>query len=226
MNYQRVYDSIINNAKEQSRFKLKKTNPNHVYYEAHHIIPKCLGGTGKASDWRWHSNIVLLTSKEHFLCHKLLCKIYPNNSKITRAFLGMCNKRYDGYKPSARAYEEAKRLRNELGWSEEARKKQSEAMKGANNPRYGKHPTKETLEKMSKAKLGIKKPKHAVEKRLETWRANGNSEKAVKRLNKKLLHVESGVVYESHKAVARAFNVSHETITRRIARGLFKNIVN
>jgi hypothetical protein len=226
MDYQKTYDSIISNARKQTRFKLKKTNPKYVYYEAHHIIPKCLGGDGKASDWRWHSNIVLLTSKEHFICHRLLSKIYPKNPKIIRAFLGMCNKRYDGYKPSARVYEEAKKLKNELGWSEEARKKQSDAKKGVNNPSYGKHPTKETLEKMSRARLGIKKPKEVVERRLKTWKANGNSEKTTKRLSKKLLHVESGIVYESYKAVAKAFNIRPDTVTRRVARGLFKNIEN
>lgn len=226
MNYLRIYNSIIDNARKQSRSKLKKTNPQYVYYEAHHIHPRCLGGGGKASEWRWHSNIVLVTSKEHFICHQLLCKLYPKNQKIIRAFLGMCNRRYDGYKPSARVYEEAKRLKRELGWSEDVRKKQSDAKKGSKNPRYGKHPTKETLERMSKAKLGIKKPEEAVKKRLQTWKANGNSEKAANRLNKKLLHVDSGIVYESYKAVAKAFNIRPDTVTRRVAKGLFKNIEN
>jgi len=226
MNYQKIYHNIVNNAKRQNRLKLKKTNPRYVYYEAHHIVPKCLGGDGKASDWRWNSNIVLLTSKEHFICHLLLCKVYPENQKIIRAFLGMCNRRYDGFKPSARVYEEAKRLKNNLKLTEEIRRKLSEAKKGSKNPSYGKHPTKETLEKMSMAKLGTRKPKEVIEKRVQTWKANGNSEKTSKRLSKKLLHVESGIVYESYKEVTKAFNIRYETIIRRITKGIFKDIKN
>lgn len=39
MNYKRIYDSIIENAKLQNRKKKQG-----IYYEEHHIIPKCLGG--------------------------------------------------------------------------------------------------------------------------------------------------------------------------------------
>lgn len=40
------------------------------YYEKHHILPKSLGGTDD------EDNLVLLTSREHFLCHYLLVKMY------------------------------------------------------------------------------------------------------------------------------------------------------
>lgn len=43
--------------------------PNNVRAEVHHIIPKCLGGDDSPE------NLVKLTPKEHFLCHKLLTKI-------------------------------------------------------------------------------------------------------------------------------------------------------
>jgi hypothetical protein len=41
------------------------------YTESHHIIPKCMGGEGKTTQWRTHPNIVLLTAEEHFNVHKL-----------------------------------------------------------------------------------------------------------------------------------------------------------
>lgn len=74
MDYNKLYNQIIESS------KLRQHNQ---YTEKHHIVPKCLGGTNKKS------NIVVLTYREHFMCHWLLCKIYPNNHKIKAAFAYM-----------------------------------------------------------------------------------------------------------------------------------------
>jgi hypothetical protein len=84
MNYQKIYDKICSHAKLQNRIKY-----NGVYYEAHHIIPECMGGEGKTWQWKWHPNIVLLTAKEHYICHLLLFNIYPQNDSIIRSFYMM-----------------------------------------------------------------------------------------------------------------------------------------
>jgi hypothetical protein len=55
--YRRTYYSIIENAR-----KLERAG----YLERHHIVPKSLGGTNKKS------NLVSLTFREHFVCHRLL----------------------------------------------------------------------------------------------------------------------------------------------------------
>jgi len=77
MNYKNIYDSLMVKARSENRIKGKGT-----YYEAHHIIPKCLKGQGKYTQWRNHPNIILLTYREHILAHKLLCLIYPKNGKL------------------------------------------------------------------------------------------------------------------------------------------------
>lgn len=77
MNYKQNYFDYINYVKSLNRKRGK------VYYEKHHIIPKCLGGTNEKD------NLILLTGREHFLAHYLLCKIYPNNKKLLFAFAGM-----------------------------------------------------------------------------------------------------------------------------------------
>jgi hypothetical protein len=61
--YTSWYFSIIENSKRTSRSK------KDGYHEKHHIIPKSCGGTDDGS------NLVLLTSKEHFICHLLLPKM-------------------------------------------------------------------------------------------------------------------------------------------------------
>ena len=73
MDYLNLYNKIINNAKNRKIDKNK-------YYEIHHIIPKSIGGTDD------ESNLVSLKLKEHYICHKLLCKIYPDNKSLAYAY--------------------------------------------------------------------------------------------------------------------------------------------
>ena len=64
--YTNWYNLIIENAKLQLRKK-----KNGIYYESHHIIPKSMGGIEE----------VLLTAKEHYICHLLLCKMVTGKDK-------------------------------------------------------------------------------------------------------------------------------------------------
>jgi len=128
MNYQRIYDQIIDRARKESRKKGQGS-----YYEAHHVIPKCLGGSNVKD------NIVLLTAREHFVCHKLLVEIYPDNYRIVFAFWCMCGMRNDltegkRHIPSTRDYEQTRLLMSKLTTgipkSEEHRQKNSDSHKG------------------------------------------------------------------------------------------------
>jgi hypothetical protein len=119
MNYQRIYDQIVDRAKSENRTKSKD-----VYYEAHHIIPKCMGGLGSRYDYD-HPNMVLLTGREHFLCHWLLHEIHPNNKGLTTAFIMMCNIKGNTqrqYTPSSRLVEYSRILNS------------NQSKNGKNNP--------------------------------------------------------------------------------------------
>lgn len=63
--YSKTYFKIVNHPRVASRRK------GDSYYERHHIIPRCLGGNNSVD------NLVLLTAREHFLCHYLLTKMSP-----------------------------------------------------------------------------------------------------------------------------------------------------
>jgi len=95
MNYEKIYNQIIDRAKDR---KLEG------YKENHHIIPKCMGGDNNKD------NLAELTAKEHFICHRLLVEIYPNNKKLIFALWGMCNQDKDGkrYKVSSITYSQAR----------------------------------------------------------------------------------------------------------------------
>lgn len=83
MNYIKIYKHIIKNAKYQKRIKTTPKNNNYIYYENHHIIPKCLC---KNKQWKnFKTNLVLLTVKEHYICHILLTKIFPHNKNLLYA---------------------------------------------------------------------------------------------------------------------------------------------
>lgn len=95
MNYQKIYDSLINKAKNRIL---------DCYTEKHHIIPKCLGGSDE------ECNLVSLTGREHFLAHWLLYRIYPTNGSLATAFFFMshCLNGSRNYKVSSRAYQESR----------------------------------------------------------------------------------------------------------------------
>ena len=100
MNYEKIYNQIIECAQNR---KLEG------YKEKHHIIPKCLGGLNEKE------NLVELTAKEHFLCHKLLCEIHPSNPKLMWALWLMAigkqkSKVIEPYKVGSREYERLKMI--------------------------------------------------------------------------------------------------------------------
>lgn len=77
MNYAKLYDSIVLNAKFRQL--------DGVHTEKHHIVPKCLD---VVPDNR-KANLVVVTYREHFLLHCLLCKILPENFKLKLALSAM-----------------------------------------------------------------------------------------------------------------------------------------
>jgi len=70
MDYSGIYIKLIERAKGRIV---------DGYTEKHHIIPRCMGGDNKSR------NLVSLTPEEHYLCHLLLVRIYPNNHKLVYA---------------------------------------------------------------------------------------------------------------------------------------------
>lgn len=140
--YTNWYFSIIEKSK-----KLKRSKNESVYYERHHIIPKSLGGTDLVD------NLVLLTAKEHFVCHLLLTKMTTGRNliKMKRVLVLFS----DNYSKNSRMYEISCRY-------------MSESMTGENNPMYKKIPwNKGKKNHMSKEKY--KNVLNAAKK----WREDG-----------------------------------------------------
>jgi hypothetical protein len=129
MDYLKIYNKITDNGKNRILTG---------YTETHHIIPKCMGGSN--DNW----NLVKLTAKEHFICHLLLCEIYPKNKKLRFALWNMCN--------VSRNYQERYKVSGKL--YEIIRKEYSESISGENNPRYGVKLTDDIKQKISNGRIG------------------------------------------------------------------------
>ena len=126
--YSACYFNIVNRAKS----RLLEEN---TYIENHHIIPKSLGGNNSKD------NLVKLTAREHFICHILLTKMTTGQEKykMIHAAIGMKRSRkYQKRYINSRLYEQVR--------------KDFAIISGNRNK--GKHPSKETRKKMSKAGKG------------------------------------------------------------------------
>jgi hypothetical protein len=180
MNYKKIYDNFMQDRldKKPERLLLKK---NGEYFEGHHIIPKSKGGSGTSTRPKNNPNIVLLTSREHFLAHWLLWRIHRDRSSALAFHKMLSSNKNQNRITSSRGYEEAREafrltnIGNQYGKgktkiiSEEQKKNHSLIMKGRylgdNNPFFNKKHTEESIDKIRKSREGINKDK--------IWNYNG-----------------------------------------------------
>ena len=121
--YSKYYFNIINRAKSRDL-------PLNTYTEKHHIIPKCLGGNNSKD------NLVKLTAREHFICHKLLTKMVTGKDKSKmlyayRAFV-IANPHRPSFKIRSSEFEKLRStgLRKGVKTSEETKRLISESNSG------------------------------------------------------------------------------------------------
>lgn len=94
MNYQRIYDDIIDRAVTRHR--------PEDYAERHHIVPKYMGGSDDTD------NLVYLTGREHYLCHWLLYKIHKNSKSAYAWNLMSINSYSNSSRYTSKTFEYAK----------------------------------------------------------------------------------------------------------------------
>lgn len=188
--YTSTYYRIIERSKNRNIFG---------YTEKHHIIPKSLGGTNSKT------NIVVLTAREHYLCHLLLTKMTTGKNRIRMihaavAFTSWASKRHERtIKINSRIFQTLKELRQQVLMEEmakpENKKKSSDGAKKlwANNAYK----------------------KEASSKRKELWRNPDylDKMKSRKRTFKKVSIY--GIEYPSLIEAARQLNLDPSTVSKR-----------
>lgn len=156
MDYQRLYDSLC--LRGQSSRLLTG------YTEKHHIIPKCMGGTNDKA------NLTILTGKEHFICHRLLVKIYPHNNKLQFALWRMVNGRGIFLQGKSRGYKITPAV------YETCRIKMAEKVRILNT---GYKHTLESKQKMSEFRIGTKQSLETIERRRQAHLGRKNTKETI-----------------------------------------------
>lgn len=188
MNYTAIYERLIAKAKDRVIAE---------YTEAHHILPKCMGGDdGK-------DNLVNLTPEEHYVAHQLLCKMHPNNGALAKAAQMMtCNR------PSNKLY----------GW---VRKRHASAMRnaqlGENNSQHGSFwihdpETRESKKVFFDSDIPAgwirgRKVKKITEKEKRTQNSKEKQEKGIDFLREVMYYYKDNPI--SMRDLSKRFNVGH-----------------
>jgi hypothetical protein len=164
--YTKYYFKIIN-------FSKSRILEPGSYFEKHHILPKSMGGTNHKE------NIVKLTAREHFICHRLLVKMTSGKEKLKMSYALRCminreNKHQVRHKINGSSYERI---------IIETKSIISENSKGDNNPFYGKKHSKETLEKLSK--LRIERHKSGILEGMSGKKHTDDSKQKIREASKK-----------------------------------------
>lgn len=188
MNYQKIYDTLVSRAGSRPR-------KDGVYYERHHIIPRCLGGNDSSD------NIACLTAEEHYLAHQLLVKLHPGHygicfaafrmtthtggGRMTNRLYGWIRKRLAQNVPKRGPM--AQEVKTKLsaakkgkGWGEGMRASMAQYYSTrvmSNEERVnrsvastGRTHSEETKRKISEAMTGKSRPDHYRKKMSEYWR--------------------------------------------------------
>lgn len=155
MTYNEFIENIINT---RGQWNISE----EVYFEMHHITPKCLGGRGDYKNGGFkrkstHENCIWLYPREHFIAHKLLAEENPTIQSLVSAYWNMCtlNKEHSNTEITPEEYEEARLFihNNMTGvWkdcSPEEHPMHGKDRSGKNNPFYGKSFSEEALKKIS-----------------------------------------------------------------------------
>lgn len=160
MKYEQIYNELIS----------RSFNRDLVgYTEKHHIVPRCLGG---ADD---NSNICILTAREHYIAHALLCKIHRGHAGLMFAFhmMNVSSKNHSRHYNS-KLYD-LMRSKVVLGLTDSHRKALSNSLKGRtfseetrikiSKNRKGILASEETKQKMSKSQSKRNRPNSEYESR-------------------------------------------------------------
>lgn len=156
MDYSKIYNSIIEN---------RKINIPDGYTEKHHIIPRCMGGDNSKE------NLVRLTAREHFICHVLLVRIYPEKQTLIFAVIRMMK-----HTKNSRVFQWIRETNREIARqvnigkivSEETRAKNSKWQSRSYKEKYGEEIANQLKQKRVEQTTGAGNPIYGTKRPKET----------------------------------------------------------
>ena len=201
-----LYSEFINNIiNSRGQWNI----PEGVYYEIHHIVPKCWGGLPKRPSKTSHNtNIIWLYPQEHFIAHKLLAEEHPTDIRITCAFIRMCYSKNADYEITPEEYAKAKKLQ-----AEAARINSTGKPGTPNKGSLGKHWTlsEETKRLIALSKLGKKRSEETIQKISASKKGKASKNKYASA--KKVRCIELDQIFNSLTDAALHFKVTKNLIS-------------
>jgi hypothetical protein len=153
MNYKKIYDQLV------EKCKVRGLNKSALegYFEKHHIVPKCMGGSDDPE------NFVLFTGREHFIAHMLLMRAYPESTSLMRAAFMMSSRWQSG------GLEQGKPIHSKT--YENLRILYAQAVSvqcsGENNPMFGTRHPEHIMDKIKATRAKTQRKKSLV-----SWKQN------------------------------------------------------
>jgi hypothetical protein len=196
--------------------------PESIGNEIHHIVPKSLNGSNDKS------NLIRITSRQHFIAHWMLWKAYGTN-ELTYCFWAMAHQknksqqnRYTKINSRTYAILKAERSRiisenNANRWKDEEWAKQMKITlsKAASTPEEKLRRSKQACKTNNKYKEANSKNMKSLWQNKE-WRDNMTAKikkGATRRIKPIMIN---GIEYESTKAVIQEYNICASEVRRRI----------
>lgn len=203
--YAKWYFKIVESARKQFR---------SGYTERHHVVPKSIGGGND------DQNIVCLTAREHFVCHRLLVKMtygvnrqkmakalwvlrHVGDQKLTSRSFAVLREEFSQAQSSYqrgvpkskehRANISAARIGMTMKISEEAKLRKSEAIKASNSRRKGVPRSAEVKQRLKGMGAGASNP------RAKTWTLQSESGEIMEMKGIKPWCVRQGLVQATLK---------------------------
>jgi hypothetical protein len=192
--------------------------PKEIYTEAHHIIPKSLGGTDD------RSNIAVLTAREHYICHLLLPKMTqgPAYHKMIRAHVIMSGRKIYGSRVYASYREEYSKIAGKPGplnpmWGVDR--------SGEKNTFYGRKHSIETKMKISEGQKRRKKDRPETFKsynRTDEHKQAASNRAKARAAKYTFEHPDHGRFYGTTGDLATAYQFSKTSEAYKLAKGIYK----
>lgn len=177
---------LIESAKQKNREK-----GQGIYYERHHIVPRCLGGSNSTS------NLVLLTAIEHYNAHRLLALANPGNHSLSHGWWRMCHLQ-DGT------------IINEIE-HEQARQAHASALSSRLKGKPGKPHSEQTKQKLSAINSGKTIPRDIVDKITKANTGKKRTAEQVENLRKGQQNKESTWIYVTPEGEFASFREAAES---------------
>jgi hypothetical protein len=204
--YYKWYFNIVNQAKSRIL--------PHEYTEKHHIIPKSLGGNNTKE------NLVILTAREHFICHLLLTKFTDGHDRRKMKFaLNRMLSGKDRHIPNSRIYkrirEESIKLLSELNLG---KKRSSETCKKISESRKGKGPASQSAEHIEKRRQSLIGKTRSVETKITMSKNRSGKSQSAEHIEKRRQSLIGKIRSEESKEKYRnsktgAYNPNAKSIT-------------